>query len=64
MVKITIYNEDRRFIDRITGDNLFIKIIDGIQCICKDTGNSVIDSYSIIYTLPKNFFIIKETENE
>lgn len=64
MVKITIYNEERRFIDRVEGNNLFIKIIDGIQCICEDTSDGYFDSFSIIYTVPKNFFIVKEIGNE
>lgn len=59
MIKITIYNEDRRFINQITGENLFIKIIDGIQCVCKDTSNAYIDGYSILCTIPKNFFLEK-----
>lgn len=59
MTKITIYSEDRRFINQIIGEGLFIKIIDGIQCICKDTSNAYFDGYSILYTIPKNFFLEK-----
>lgn len=59
MTKITIYNKDRKFINQITGEGLFIKIIDGIQCICKDTSNAYFDGYSILYTIPQNFFLEK-----
>lgn len=63
MTRITIYSEDRRFIDRVIGVGLFIKIIDGIQCICEDTSETHFDDYNIIYTIPRNFFVIIEDEN-
>lgn len=50
MTKITIYSEDRK----ITGENLFIKIIGGIQCIYKDTSNTYYDKY--LYTTKKLLF--------
>lgn len=61
MTRIIIYSEDRKLINKITGEGLFIKIIDGIQCICKDTSNAYFDGYSILYTIPRNFFLEKIT---
>lgn len=64
MITIIIYDKRQKEISQITGEDLFIKIIDGIQCICKDTSNAYFDSYSILYTVPRNFFLEKKVKDE
>ena len=46
------------------GEGIYIEIKDGIQCICKDTSWEHFDSDMIIYTVPRNFFLIEKQKNE
>ena len=61
---IKILNQDLEKVLEVKGEGIYIKIKDGIQCICKDTSWEHFDSEMIIYTVPRNFFIFKKQENE
>lgn len=61
---IKILNQDLEKVLEVKGEGIYIKIKDGIQCICKDTSWGHFDSEMIIYTVPRNFFLIEKQKNE
>ena len=61
---IKILNQDLEKVLEVKGEGIYIKIKDGIQCVCKGTSWSHFDSEMIIYTVPRNFFLIQKQENE
>ncbi|MGP1501918.1 MAG: hypothetical protein ACTTJM_09080 [Bergeyella cardium] len=61
---IEILNQDLEKVLEVKGEGIYIEIKDGIQCICKDTSWGHFDSDMIIYTVPRNFFLIQKQENE
>lgn len=64
MNTIEILNEKLEKVLEVKGEGIFIQVKDGIQCICKDTSCAYFDRISILYTVPRNFFIIKKIEDE
>ncbi|MFJ1431922.1 hypothetical protein ACILD7_02330 [Capnocytophaga canimorsus] len=64
MMKIQVLNEDLTIVWEFKGEHIFVKIIDGIQCICKNISFGMIDDYRIVLTVPKNFFIKQTQEQE
>lgn len=59
---IEVLNQDLEKILEVKGERIYIKIIKGIQCICKDISDAYFDGEIIIYTIPRNFFIIQKEE--
>ena len=61
---IEILNQDLERVLEVKGEGIYIEIKDVIQCICKDTSWEHFDSDMIIYTVPRNFFLIEKQKNE
>lgn len=64
MKKIQVLDENLEIVWEFKSEHIFVKIIDGIQCICKFTSFGVLDDYRIVLTVPKNFFIKQIQEQE